>query len=119
MPYKNIKDQRAYERKWRKENYSEKIKVKNTARKIAQKAFPNPKRCSVEGCKKEGERHHLDYSKPLEIVWLCHKHHVAIHKQEPKTCSIEGCNRPHVAKGMCHPCYKKERRALGYGRNTA
>jgi len=35
--------------------------------------------CSVEGCEVEGERHHPDYSKPLEIVWLCRKHHRAVH----------------------------------------
>lgn len=26
------------------------------------------------------EKHHPDYSRPLEIVWLCHDHHVAIHR---------------------------------------
>ena len=31
--------------------------------------------CSIDGCNKEGDRHHPDYSKPLEIVWLCKQHH--------------------------------------------
>lgn len=26
-------------------------------------------------CGKKGEAHHEDYSKPLEIIWLCKKHH--------------------------------------------
>lgn len=34
--------------------------------------------CEVCGeAKTEG--HHFDYSKPLEVRWLCHKHHVAEH----------------------------------------
>ncbi len=31
--------------------------------------------CSIDGCNKEGDRHHPDYDKPLEVVWLCKKHH--------------------------------------------
>ncbi|KKN72900.1 hypothetical protein LCGC14_0406040 [marine sediment metagenome] len=33
--------------------------------------------CSAGGCEASGERHHEDYSKPLEITWLCKKHHKA------------------------------------------
>lgn len=32
--------------------------------------------CRVCGDPKS-EAHHEDYSKPLEVVWLCHTHHVA------------------------------------------
>jgi len=31
-------------------------------------------------CKKQGERHHEDYSKPLEVVFLCRQHHKMVHK---------------------------------------
>ena len=37
--------------------------------------------CSVCGSE-ESEGHHEDYSKPLEIVWLCPKHHAEHHKQK-------------------------------------
>jgi hypothetical protein len=28
---------------------------------------------------KKVEAHHTDYSKPLEVIWLCHKHHCEEH----------------------------------------
>lgn len=35
--------------------------------------------CEKCGCEKS-EAHHEDYSKPLEINWLCKKHHVEADK---------------------------------------
>ena len=34
--------------------------------------------CQECGCLKT-EGHHIDYSKPLEVIWLCRKHHLEIH----------------------------------------
>lgn len=36
------------------------------------------KNCKVCG-KTNAEMHHLDYSKPLKILWLCRKHHCEWH----------------------------------------
>lgn len=33
-------------------------------------------------CGSPAEAHHDDYSKPLEVRWLCHKHHIQGHFQE-------------------------------------
>ena len=40
-------------------------------------------RCPCEVCGIEkSEAHHDDYEKPLEVRWLCRKHHAEHHKQE-------------------------------------
>lgn len=38
---------------------------------------PGP--CAVCGSLKT-DGHHFDYLKPLEVVWLCRKHHAAVHR---------------------------------------
>lgn len=52
-----------------------------------------------QSCEKCGEKkvqaHHTDYSKPLEVNWLCHIHHRQIHfpryyKNDPLTTKIIG-----------------------------
>lgn len=37
--------------------------------------------CSVCGSTEKVEGHHPDYSKPLEVIWLCGKHHKEIHRK--------------------------------------
>jgi hypothetical protein len=37
--------------------------------------------CSACGASRV-EAHHPDYTKPLEVVWLCRKHHLALHGKE-------------------------------------
>lgn len=36
--------------------------------------------CMVSGCNsgEKIEAHHKDYSKPLEVMWLCRGHHVMV-----------------------------------------
>src|SRR4051794_16495518 len=80
-----------YHRLWRKQNpnYRKKSFLKNpeeylkykirAAAQRAIKAGKIPKLpCQICG-KKDVFGHHLDYDKPLEIVWLCQRHHTAIH----------------------------------------
>lgn len=32
-------------------------------------------------CGKKAQGHHEDYSKPLDVVWLCSKHHAERHRE--------------------------------------
>ena len=52
--------------------HPEKIKAQISTRKL-----PN-KPCFIRGCNKKGEKHHEDYSKPLEVLYFCHQHHMQI-----------------------------------------
>ena len=65
--------------------YSEdKIKTHSlVAKAIKEGKLIKPTECSR--CGKEGwvEGHHKDYSKPLEVEWLCRKCHRGIHAKNP------------------------------------
>lgn len=55
--------------------------IKYKAQKMAQYHHPTLKPCIVCGSKRT-HRHHPDYSKPKNIVFLCHLHHKLVHKRE-------------------------------------
>lgn len=89
---KCLKFQRKYQKKYNKnnkgvvkkahkkyyENNKEKVIVRMTAgRKIK---IPENQVCQVCNGKLVIERHHSDYSKPLEVQFLCIKCHNSIHK---------------------------------------
>jgi hypothetical protein len=38
------------------------------------------KRQPCEVCGRKAEAHHTDYSKPLEVRWLCTRHHRELHR---------------------------------------
>lgn len=97
----NLENWEEYTKKWReknseynknyRENNHEKIREQRKryremnqiiikAQRIANKAFPIRQKCSVFGCNELGEKHHPNYKKPLEIIWLCRNHHREYHK---------------------------------------
>ena len=58
--------------------------IKTKARGAVSRALRDGKlikqKCQVNTCTETiVHAHHLDYSKKLEIIWLCVKHHEAIH----------------------------------------
>lgn len=67
---------RRYEitRRWAVKN-----RIKVNAAATAKNWNKGPQPCSILGCPNKAERHHPDYSKPREIVWLCRKHHKEEH----------------------------------------
>lgn len=45
---------------------------------LANRHLPNSI-CSIAECEEVAEKHHEDYSKPLDIVYLCKFHHMKLH----------------------------------------
>lgn len=66
------------QKKYRERNL-EKIRRIGKANKQAQRRYYFSECCVIEGCLNEGHRHHPDYEKPNEIVWLCRQHHRDAH----------------------------------------
>ena len=74
----------AYNREWRATHpLTDEQKLKANARAYTRvyirrgKLIPEP--CAVCDDPKV-EAHHLDYSKPLDVVWLCRVHHIQLHQ---------------------------------------
>lgn len=64
-----------------KNKYPEKYKAHYKMRdNMRDKKIEKPELCSVCGKKKNLEGHHHDYSKPLDVLWVCRKCHIRIHK---------------------------------------
>jgi tRNA U34 5-carboxymethylaminomethyl modifying enzyme MnmG/GidA len=69
---------------WRKA-YKERNREKVTARKKFENALKAKliSRCPCEVCgNPKSQGHHTDYTKALEVRWLCRKHHMEAHAHE-------------------------------------
>ena len=69
---------KAYERRW-----PEKAQARGALQNAVKRGVVERQPCTVCGCEKS-EGHHEDYSKPLEVVWLCRVHHVRLHVEKAK-----------------------------------
>ena len=61
----------------------EERRLRHNTRRITRRAIKSgklvPQPCKVCGCV-DVEAHHPDYSKPIDVVWLCAEHHREIHR---------------------------------------
>jgi hypothetical protein len=63
-------------KKWR-EKHPERRKAHYILRSAVVKGIVKPHPCWV--CGEKAEAHHPDYSRPLDVVWLCNVHHSQTH----------------------------------------
>jgi hypothetical protein len=73
-----------YMLKWKKENPLKYNANKDLHNAVKMGKVIKPKICTIPGCfnTKQIEGHHPDYTKPLEVIWLCEYHHRLIHRGE-------------------------------------
>lgn len=79
-------ERREYFLKYQKE-YKQKNPEKIKARLLVKEAIKKgilPKQPCVECGDVNSKGHHPNYSKPLEVVWLCQKHHQRVHAELKK-----------------------------------
>jgi hypothetical protein len=83
--YKNLSEEAKALKKKRVKLYKLKNKEKEFAHNAVEVAVNNGSLIKTP-CVKCGdvksEGHHEDYSKPLEVIWLCKKHHLEIHRKK-------------------------------------
>lgn len=82
---KNKKRIQEYRRKYfeRERNlpwYKERDIARNSVNYAIKKGYLKRGACDKCGSIEKIEGHHEDYSKPLEVIWLCKKHHVEADK---------------------------------------
>mgnify|MGYP003395988723 CR=1 FL=1 len=94
-------------RKARDSRMRTKHRLKYKARHRANEVFKIPKECSIKECNNIGQRHHPDYGKPEDIVWLCEHHHKQIHRKYPNQCKEKKCDNKHHSKGYCKLHYNR------------
>jgi len=68
-------------RQYQKDRYSEKVYARHRLREAVKNGSVIKYPCVVCG-EKKSNGHHEDYSKPLEVVWLCLKHHMERHRKK-------------------------------------
>lgn len=69
----------AYKREWAKRN-RHKLRAHLRVRRAVMSGVLIKQPCEVCG-DPDVEGHHPDYSKPLQVIWLCDKHHKEVHRK--------------------------------------
>lgn len=78
--HKTVGDKRAQVLRESAERHPEKTKARNALNNAIRDGKIAARPCEVCGST-DSEAHHDDYSKPLDVKWLCPKHHAERHVQ--------------------------------------
>lgn len=70
-----------YINKWNEGNRKKYLAEKKLRNSVARGTIIKPDKCSICGFEGRIEGHHEDYSKPLEVKWLCYNCHRKIHME--------------------------------------
>lgn len=81
--YYKLKSENKLADKWAKQALYKRDNLKLKAKASVKRALKDGRiiksNCVVCGEKAEG--HHPDYAKPYDVIWLCKKHHEAVHRK--------------------------------------
>ena len=64
--------------------YKDKIHARSVTNHALRIGKIKKKPCAICDRKSLVHAHHYDYKKPLEVIWLCTKHHAALHRSTHK-----------------------------------
>lgn len=56
--------------------------TRNATRQAVRKGLLIREACVICGATSKIEAHHPNYNDPMRVIWLCKKHHIALHKGE-------------------------------------
>ena len=73
---KNVNKSNLQNKKWCEEN-PEKRKAHNAVKNALRSGKMHRHPCCI--CGNKAQAHHEDYSKPLDVIWLCSRHHADRH----------------------------------------
>lgn len=80
-----IREYARINRKTYRENHPEKDRARSIVQQMIEKGWLSRSNCCSKcGNTKKIEAHHVDYSKPLDVTWLCRDCHLALHKERNK-----------------------------------
>ncbi|MBY4947042.1 hypothetical protein K6V92_10470 [Cupriavidus respiraculi] len=63
--------------KWQKQKFPDRDKARNAVNNAVRDGRLEKQPCLI--CGASAEAHHADYSRPLDVVWLCNRHHREAH----------------------------------------
>ena len=66
-------------RKRQIQRHPEKVKARRTLNSAIKRGDVERQPCETCGTEEDVHGHHEDYTKPLEVIWLCRDHHNKVH----------------------------------------